>query len=83
MSLILAPNGLPGTKTRETLSKEEIDLVTKFEAWATRRGLVFDLICRHCLDEGHERASRCQGNNTRDSQTYRISCAHCDRVYGA
>jgi hypothetical protein len=83
MSLILAPNGLPGTRVQETLTKEEIDLVLKFEAWTRKRGIALDLICKKCLDDGYEQKSRCKGDNTPNSIRYQISCGHADRVYGA
>lgn len=83
MGVILLPNGMPGTRVRETLTKDEIKVVTEFERWATRRGLVLDLICKHCLDEGRGGDSRCIGDNARDASSYKISCAHAERVYGA
>jgi hypothetical protein len=82
MSVILLPNGLPSTIQRETLTKDEIKLVTDFERWCTRRGIALDLICRKCLDDGHGPASRLSGNNKRDSSAYKITCAHAERVYG-
>lgn len=83
MGLILFPNGMPGTLERQTLSKDEIKIVTEFEAWCKRRRLVLDLICQDCLEAGHASSSRCSGNNGRDSNTYKITCAHAERVYGA
>lgn len=80
--MLVLPNGLPGTKIRESLSKEEVKLVNDFEEWCHRRGLIMDIICNSCLDEGHERASRCFGDNTRNSGIFRINCAHAERVYG-
>lgn len=83
MSVILLPNGLPGTLQRETLSKEEVNLITSFEAWCQRRNITLDLLCTKCVNEGHGRASRLQGNNLRNSNSYHVKCAHADRVYGA
>ena len=76
------PNGLPGQKTRETLTKEEVDTVLAFERWCQRRGLALDLICRHCVDAGHGKASRVVGDNRPDSTAFHMTCAHADRIYG-
>lgn len=81
--VILLPNGLPAGKARETLTKDEIKLVTQFEAWCRKRKLQFDLICETCADAGHGPNSRCKGDNDPDSTRYAITCAHAERVYGA
>jgi hypothetical protein len=83
MGVILLPNGLPSAIQKETLSRDEIKLVTAFEAWCERRGIALDLICKKCLDDGHGKASRLSGNNKRDAHTYSIKCAHAERTYGA
>jgi hypothetical protein len=80
--LIILPNGFRPEQAKETLTKDEVKLVTDFEAWCQRRGLAVDLLCKHCLDAGHGPGSRCRGDNRRDSQAWRITCAHADRVYG-
>jgi hypothetical protein len=81
-NLIVMPNGMPSGKIRETLSKQEVDLVKQFEAWCERRGLVLDLWCRDCLESGHRQASRVYGDNPREALSYHVTCAHADRVYG-
>lgn len=82
MSLIIVPAGFGSELRRETLSREEIKLVTEFEAWCRKRNLALDLICRDCVDAGHGAASRCKGDNGRDATVFKITCAHCERVYG-
>ena len=80
--LIVAPEGFTKTRRHETLTKDEVDLVMKFEAWCQRRHLVLDLLCRDCLDAGEGKASRLRGDNRRDALSYHITCAHADRIYG-
>lgn len=78
--MLLLPNGSPATVKREPLDRGEIDLVLRFEHWLERRGLRMDLICDRCVDEGLH--PRCHGDNGRNEATYKIVCAHAERVYG-
>jgi hypothetical protein len=82
VSLLVLPNGHPTTRQQETLTREEVALVTRFEEWCSRRGIVLDLICRKCLDDGLGREARLAGDNTRNSVKYTIRCPHADRVLG-
>lgn len=78
--MLILPNGRPSNFARESLSRDDIALIERFEAWLTRRNLRMDLLCQHCIDEGlHPRVS---GDNRRDSAEYKIVCAHAERVYG-
>lgn len=78
--MLLLPNGAPATRKHETLSRDEIALVTNFERWCERRGLKMDLFCQQCYDDGIN--PRCSGDNDPDALTFKISCSHADRVYG-
>lgn len=81
-SLIIVPQGFRTDRIKETLTRDEIDLVTKFEAWCHRRGLVLDLICGSCLEQYGKEHCRVSGDNAKDSTAYHIRCNHADRVYG-
>ncbi len=81
-NLIIVPGGFGSELRRETLTKEEVRLVTEFEAWCHKRNLALDLICRDCADAGHGGASRCRGDNARDATVFKITCPHAERVYG-
>ena len=85
MSLVIVPKGFSGAGVleKETLTREECDLVMKFEAWCQKRGIALDLVCRHCFDSGAGlAASRCSGDNSREATVFHIRCGHADRVYG-
>lgn len=78
--MLILPDGRPARLQRQTLGRDEIDLVTRFEHWLSKRGLKMDLLCEQCVEAGAP--PRVWGDNRRDSASYKISCSHAERVYG-
>lgn len=80
--MIIRPNGAPGTRTTETLSREDVKRIIEFEAWLHSRKLSFDIYCDTCAETLGPGGARCWGNNARDGHTYKLECQHAERVYG-
>lgn len=81
-SPLILPKGFTKGPTKEALTSDEIALIQRFEAWATKRELKLDLLCDRCYRMGLGPAARCQGNNSRDATVFHVSCACTDRIYG-
>lgn len=80
--MIIRPNGAPGTRKVEALSREDVKRIIEFEAWLHSRKLHWDIYCSTCADTLGPKGARCWGNNGRDDNAYKVECHCTERVYG-